>query len=129
MNCRARRWKAGKCLDCFLSAKLWTSPANWVAITCNGPGPRAPPRAGPCDFVKHATVLAHGRRSGRPIEPEGQLQPDLRLPPPTECFRDSFPREDSSAPCCVNFFPPRRSRLPRKAFFSGLFFFLLIAAQ
>ena len=57
------------------------------------------------------------------------LQPDLRRPPLTECLRDSFPREDSSAPCCVNFFPPRRSRLPRKAFFSGLFFFLLIAAQ
>src|ERR1700676_2868081 len=59
-----------------------------------------------------------------------QRQPDLR-PPPTECLRDSFPREDSSAPCCINFFPPRRSRFPRKAFFSFflVFFFLAIGAN
>ena len=59
-----------------------------------------------------------------------QGQPDLRRPP-TECLRDSFAREDSSAPCCINFFPPRRSRFPRKAFFSFLlvFFFLAMAAK
>src|SRR5580704_9269540 len=59
-----------------------------------------------------------------------QDQPDLR-PPPTECLRDSFAREDSSAPRCISFFPPRRSRLPRKGLFSFflVFFFLAIAAN
>src|SRR5579863_2135562 len=62
--------------------------------------------------------------------PREQCQPDLR-PPPTECLRDSFAREDSSAPCCINFFPPRRSRLPRKGFFSFflVFFFLAMDAK
>jgi hypothetical protein len=61
----------------------------------------------------------------------GELaHPDLRRPP-TECLRDSFAREDSSAPCCINFLPPRRSRFPRNAFFSFflVFFFLAIAAN
>jgi hypothetical protein len=51
--------------------------------------------------------------------------------PPTRCFRDSFPLEDSSAPCCINFFPPRRSSFPRKALFSDFlgFFFLGMAAH
>jgi hypothetical protein len=62
---------------------------------------------------------------------EVRLQPDLRPPPPTRCLRDCLPREDSSAPRCINFLPPRRSRLPRKLFCSVFlaFFFLAIAAQ
>jgi hypothetical protein len=59
---------------------------------------------------------------------EPSPQPALRWPPPTECLRDSFALEDSSAPCCINFFPPRWSRFPRKALFSFflVFFFLAI---
>jgi len=78
-------------------------------------------------FTLCAGRLDAKRRSPESALPGGeQNQPDLR-PPPTECLRDSFAREDSSAPCCINFFPPRRSRFPRKAFFSFFLVFLFLA--
>src|ERR1700730_12265790 len=70
-------------------------------------------------------------RAGRKLMFERSPQPGLGRPPPTECLRDSFALEDSSAPCCINFYPPRWSRFPRKALFSFflVFFFLVIRAH
>ncbi len=55
------------------------------------------------------------------------VQPDPRRVPPTECLRDSFPREDPSAPGCTNFFPPRRSKFAKEASLFVLFDFFFLA--
>jgi hypothetical protein len=59
------------------------------------------------------------------------VQPEPRRPPPTECLRDSFPRDDPSAPGCTNFFPPRRSRFAMEASLFVLveFFFLAMTER
>ena len=65
------------------------------------------------DVTDKAVALFHSLVSNHPFHDGNKrtavtaLHHFLRRPP-TECLRDSFPLEDSSAPCCINFFPPRR---------------------
>src|SRR6266568_6228502 len=114
-----------------------TSTRSYSNATCDSSSPAT------CPLLRNCAKFTRFRNIGRYVLEvaaskllrtagmcEVRLQPDLR-PPPTRCLRDSLPREDSSAPCCINFFPPRRSRFPRKTSFSVflVFFFLAIAAR
>lgn len=70
----------------FSSVKLSMSPATWVAITSNGLGPRAPPRAGFCDF---GTLM---RKSERCLGADSEL---LGNTGDEDCVSDSQSGEGS----------------------------------
>jgi len=79
-------------------------------------------------FTRHES---RGTNRESPVTSHPSKTHALLRPPPTECLRDSFAFAESSAPCCINFLPPRWSRFPRKTFFCNflVFFFLAMSVQ